>query len=153
MKYISVLALFFFSISAHAEPRACTEMGCTSGFTIQVSPDYRWQPGQYHFAFQLDDKTITCDGVLPLPPCEQNGMKCSAEGVIITQSGCALPKEDHGFGDMFLSIFPKQVGVNITRDSKTIAAQQFTPAYQVLQPNGEGCEPVCKQATTTLDIK
>lgn len=132
----------------------CTEMGCVDGLTLQVDPNYKWQPGKYAFDFVLDGKRVHCDGVLPLKSCEQESVVCSSkQKVMITQNGCALPPEAQGFGDINLGDNPASVSVKITRNGQTIADGALNPLYRTTQPNGPGCEPVCKQATVPLPLK
>lgn len=72
---------------------------------------------------------------------------------MITESGCALPPEAQGFGDINLGGSPASFSVKITRDGEVIGEGSSTPQYITSQPNGAGCEPVCKQATMPLPLK
>lgn len=37
--------------------------------------------------------------------------------------------------------------MEISRDGTVLATESFTPQYETHRPNGEGCEPVCRNAT------
>jgi hypothetical protein len=47
---------------------------------------------------------------------------------------------------------PKVVRVSLRSSTVTVARQDFQPAYVSNQPNGPGCDPICKQATATWTI-
>ncbi len=97
--------------------------------------------------------SVTCSGSLPLPDCSTRALSCDREGVVtITESGCALPPNEHALGDLHLSGAPASVTVEIFRDESTIARETFTPTYQTVQPNGPGCEPTCTQAQVDLAL-
>ncbi len=131
-------------------PVACTKMGCVDGLMLTVTPEYRWQPGDYVFRLTLDGSTVTCRGRLPLNACDMPSLACDGEGVMITESGCALPPEAQGFGDIQISSGPQQVAVSITRDGQTLVNKTVTPIYRTARPNGPQCEPECRQASAPL---
>lgn len=131
-------------------PVACTEMGCVDGLALTVAPDYRWQPGAYVFRLTLDGRAVTCRGSLPLNACDMPSLTCDGEGVMITESGCALPPEAQGFGDIQISSGPRQVAISITRDGQTLVEKTVTPTYRTARPNGSQCEPECRQASVPL---
>jgi hypothetical protein len=149
LNFIAVLLLM--ANPAQAQ-RPCTEIGCMNGLTIDVPLDYRWQPGAYVFDFNLDGKAVRCTGSLPLKSCDQRSLTCTAEGVMIMESGCALP-DGHGFGMITIDSSPASASVRITHNGQTIAQSSWKPAYQITQPNGPRCEPTCRQATVSLTLK
>lgn len=132
------------------EPLACTEIGCVDGLTLRVAPDYRWPPGNYVFGLKIDGRAVTCQGKLPLNPCDMPSLTCDGEGVTITESGCALPPEAQGFGDIQIESGPRQVAISITRDGQTLVEKTVTPAYRTGRPNGPRCAPECRQASVPL---
>jgi hypothetical protein len=165
--YRVVLALFMgmMASACHAESgnsatplRACTQMGCESGLTVALPLDYRWQPGNYIFQLQTEQETLRCEGALPFHGCEHSALRCSSETIRIMESGCALPAEAHGFGDIQITGEPEKVRVTITRKhrsqgQKILADESFAPVYQTLQPNGPGCEPICRQGRVELSLE
>ncbi|MBP7252817.1 MAG: hypothetical protein KBA75_04960 [Alphaproteobacteria bacterium] len=131
-------------------PVACTEMGCVDGLMLSVAPDYRWHSGAYVFRLKLDGRAVICQGSLPLKACDMPSLTCDGVGVMITESGCALQPEAHGFGDIQISSGPQQVAVSITRDGQTMVDKTVTPTYRTARPNGPQCEPECRQASLPL---
>jgi hypothetical protein len=134
--------------------RACTEIGCQSGFSVDWESASGWKPGRYVFEIELDGAKTTCEGALPLRACGAGpSLTCSPGGaVMIGESGCALPPGQHGFSGFSVSTFPSSVSVTIKRDGKALSTESFRPSYQTSQPNGPGCEPVCKQAHATQRV-
>ncbi len=131
---------------------ACTSMGCVDGLHIDLSPDV-WQAGSYRFVVVADGKQTTCEGSLPLRACEQGpSLSCTGEGVLIGESGCALPATQHGFSDIHMQAGPSSVTVTIERDGAEIVRKTFTPAYQEAMPNGPDCPPVCRQAREQIVV-
>jgi hypothetical protein len=131
--------------------QACTQMGCTNGLILSVDPDYDWKNGVYVFDFFLDGKNVKCNGMLPLQPCERGpSISCNKEGVMITESGCALAKSAHAFGDIVIEGSPKRVLARITRNGKPVVTRTLVPRYETLRPNGPSCGPVCQTASHDL---
>lgn len=146
-----LLAFMAFSPSSSYAQNACTEMGCTNGLTLSVDPDYDWKNGVYVFDFFLDGKKVKCNGMLPLNACEKGpSLSCDKEGVIIIESGCALPKSAHAFGDIVISGKPSRVLVRITRNGKPVVTRTLVPKYETVRPNGPACGPVCTSARHDL---
>ena len=134
--------------------RGCTEIGCTDGLVVRVTPAAPWPAGEYRFVVEADGVTTTCTGWLPLPPCETRAITCDREGVVsIAESGCALPSSAHGFGDLVLPATPEEITVEVQHEGRTLARETFTPAYQTSQPNGPGCEPICTNASVDLALE
>lgn len=153
----SVLLSLAVLIGACAGPQgghACTEIGCVDGLTLQPAAGTTWAPGAYRFELEVDGETVTCTGALPLPPCGPPAITCDRERVVtITESGCALPPSQHGFGDLHFPGAPETVTIEIERDGRTLTRQTFTPTYQTTQPNGPGCPPTCTQGSETFALE
>lgn len=135
-----------------SEPTACTEIGCTDGLVIAVTPMSSWPHGAYRFTIDADGTTITCTGALPLPDCGTPAMTCDAGGVGIGESGCALPDGEHAFSDIVFASSPKAVTLTVTRDDQPLATQSWTPTYVTSQPNGPDCPPTCTGARVQLAL-
>ncbi|MBX3193201.1 MAG: hypothetical protein KF819_39825 [Labilithrix sp.] len=135
--------------------RACTAIGCTDGLGISVTAPAGWKAGRYVFTVTADGSTQTCEGSLPLPSCGSPGLLCKGQDGVaqIGESGCALPAAQHSFSDIHFSSTPAQVNVHVARDGVVLAEQSFTPSYVTSQPNGPGCEPICKQASGSLTLQ
>src|SRR5688500_14606835 len=105
MRRCSLVLALFATIStacAGAQPQACTEIGCSDGLFVRVTPGAPWPHGAYRFVVEADGVTTTCTGALPLADCSTRAITCDREGVSITESGCALPPSEHAFGDLQL---------------------------------------------------
>jgi hypothetical protein len=100
----------------------------------------------------IDGERVTCQSALPFAGCAE-GPSCSSSQVILEQSGCALPPNAHEIIGLRVRSAPKVATIQIARDGSVIGAQSFTPSYVSSQPNGEGCEPVCEQASVTLVVR
>jgi hypothetical protein len=137
-----------------APQHACTQIGCVDGLRVMMHKAASWQSGAYELAFDIDGTKVSCKGALPLPACDEGpGLKCDVpERVQITESGCALPADQHGFGDIGFTGEPARVKISVRHAGKEIHAEELAPSYKVLQPNGEGCEPTCNSATAELKI-
>jgi hypothetical protein len=131
---------------------ACTEIGCEDGLMIRVTPVDSWPHGAYRFAITYDGTTTSCTGSLPLPPCESRALSCDGREPLIGESGCALDSAAHAFGDIMFSSTPASVAVEVFLDDRSVGSGRFTPAYQTVQPNGPGCEPVCTSAAVELAL-
>ncbi len=145
------------SAPAIAQEKVCTQMGCTNGLILRAGPDMFNEEGQYEFQFfaGLNNQIrVTCRGELPLKPCDQGpSMTCSSKGVMITESGCALPEDQHYFGDIYLYGTPRKVIMAVKRNGKTHIVRTIRPTYVFTRPNGPGCEPECVTSSVDLSEK
>lgn len=134
-----------------AAQQACTEIGCTNGVTFSVDPARAWGRGVYRFSFIFDNKIVDCRARLPLKPCAEGpSVTCDGTGVMITESGCALPKESHGFGDIHIDGAPTRVVARVIYNNKLLVTRTIRPAYRESRPNGPQCGPVCRSAAYDL---
>jgi len=131
-------------------PRACTEIGCSDGLAVEFSRPLR-EAGSYAVTLDLDGERISCQSALPFASCS-GGSPCSSTKVILEQSGCALPPNAHEIIGLRVTSVARTVSLRIERDGSEIASQSFTPSYVRAAPNGEGCGPICEQASATLAI-
>ncbi|UQA62862.1 hypothetical protein [Polyangium aurulentum] len=134
--------------------RVCTEIGCLNGLSVDLQSAGGWKPGKYRFEFDFDGTATTCEATLPLRACDAGpSVTCSPNGAVtIGESGCALPPEQHGFSGFNVEGMPRSVKVRITRDGATLAEATSTPSYRKVQPNGEGCPPVCQQGHEAVRV-
>src|SRR5688572_20291544 len=80
--------------------RPCTTMGCVDGIRLELAPRAGWKPGAHSFEVTTPAGVTTCSGTLPLPACEAGrALTCQgpAGDVVVVESGCALPPDQHGF--------------------------------------------------------
>ncbi len=125
-----------------------------NGLNVQVQKPTPWAPGDYEFLFDLDGTAVTCKGALPLPACEQSpALVCDPAGrVQVTESGCALPAAQHGWGDVHIEGEPAHVKMTIQQGGAVLHTGEFDPVYRTLQPNGPSCEPTCRQASHSIAV-
>ena len=153
---IKFFALYFFStIPSFANP--CTMMACLNGLFIDIPASYHWKTGSYRFDFEIDDKKVTCKGKLPLKSCNEPSIVCNGKSkfpeILIMESGCALPPNAQGFGQIQISEFPQKIKLTIFHNEKKIGKIKSTPDYLVTKnPNGKNCGDPCKQATIKLKL-
>jgi hypothetical protein len=131
---------------------ACTEIGCVGGFVLRVLPPSSWPQGAYRFVFGIDGHTVTCAGSLPLKSCGEASITCDGAGVHISESGCALPASAQSFSDIRFDDYPGAVSVDVLLSDVSIAHADYQPPYQVGQPNGPGCPPICCSASADLTV-
>ena len=132
---------------------ACTEMGCVSGFHLSVEPTGSWPHGDYRYVLDVDGRSVTCEGSLPLKPCGASNITCSDPAFGVVESGCALEASAHAFGGVSIPGFPSNVHLLIEHDGKPVFDQDLAPRWSRVQPNGPGCEPVCCQASAMVALK
>ena len=175
LRRLSLLALGALGASSAASCAAfgknCTEIGCIDGAGITVqSKDGTWQDGNYTLTVQVADSTHTCTLTLPQDspplgtvrevPCEpalgfpgvsfNQEAECHEERSEDSVSQVCNPIPGHYSWQIGLSGTPANVIVALARDGEALLEENLQPQYQVTRPNGEGCEPVCRQASLTL---
>lgn len=137
-------------------PRACTEIGCMNGLSVALDKATPWAAGDYTFVVDVEGTRVTCEGALPLKPCDAGpSLRCDPpERVTIGESGCALGPETHGFSELQFvgGEPPRAVELTITRDGEALHTAKLSPTYTTSRPNGPECPPVCTQAREAVKI-
>jgi hypothetical protein len=135
--------------SGSSGARACTELGCQNGVTVDFSYT---QPGAYVFVVTIDGDITTCKAALPLA--QQPPTACDRDAVLLGLVGSMLPAAQQSIGGLILptTLTAKSVTVKATRDGTLVGEKTFVPPYVVTpSPNGPGCEPAeCKLANVTF---
>lgn len=169
-------ALFLFSLglSSCELGKSCTEIGCIDGATLTLrTADGTWPDGAYTLTLGVEGTTHTCSMSVPedLPPlgsvmqltCQpglgfpgaslQQDAVCQEQqsGDAISQSCTPVP--DQYTLTMGVQGTPATLAVSVTREGSTLIEQNVSLAYTEFQPNGEGCEPVCRQASAALTLE
>jgi hypothetical protein len=138
---------------APLEPgKACTEVGCESGYVVVFQPKAPWPQGQYRFQFDVDGQVATCTGKLPLQQCAHRNAMCEGADVTLAESGCDLPAASHSFWSASFGGSPREVKATAFLDGKPIGAATLKPTYERSQPNGPGCGPICCSATGEFQL-
>lgn len=151
MRMFALVAVFLLtSFSVHAE-QACTQMWCVEGTTLELKASY-WPAGSYTFVIKADDKTVTCQSSLPFRNCD-GSTSCDGEGVMIGESGCALPESAHNFHQIMINGTPSKVSVEISHEGKRSFTIDTRLEKQCSFPNGPMCDTKpCCSASKTLNI-
>jgi hypothetical protein len=156
-KVLTVLMGMGLGLSASCTTeKSCTTIGCTDRLSlILVRPD----GSEPHFEISLvvDGKSIACPA-----PALGGSSKCD-DGVFVSLSEGQVCRQDEtataatlrctGNG-RFQEVVeiqspPTAVTVSLAQGGETKSLGTFSPTYQTMQPNGPGCEPVCRQAEIT----
>lgn len=135
--------------------RTCTKMGCTSGLALELVRSTPWPQGSYRFTLRIDGKSVSCEGKLPLEPCERGpSFRCSDASLRVEESGCALPPEQHAVSGLSSTVSQAaEVSLVIEHQGVLQATAKLQPTFQTVQPNGPGCEPVCQSASMRLTLR
>lgn len=131
---------------------ACTAIGCQNGYNLDVSPSSGWAPGAYLFELIVDGRVVNCGGSIPLKACGEPSFSCSADGVRLGESGCALEPTQQGIASILFDGFPLALFVRVRRDGEQLVKAELSPVYALGQPNGPGCDPICCGASDTLTV-
>lgn len=138
------------SLPAAAE-KACTQMWCQEGLTLQFDGG-TWPAGDYTFTVAMDGATTTCKGSLPFKSCDGN-VTCDSEDVKIGESGCAMPANTHSFYGVLSQKTPNQLSVNITRNDGKSFSYVSEVKGTCFYPNGPSCdERQCCSAVVTTPL-
>jgi len=109
--------------------QACTLIGCVD----QVTNRPTWQ-GSPVVKVQ---GTVVADGVTIAINCLNGGggagYMCSPDGVAITGA-------------------PAKLVITLASGDVDVVGLEVSPSYVTSQPNGKGCDPICKQATVTVEL-
>ena len=135
--------------------RVCTQMGCLDGLHVELAPSAGLGAGTYAIELEADAAKGSCEVTLPLPPCDKGpATVCKGDvAVLVGESGCALDPAAQGFGPLTFKGTPARVRVVVRKGTAELGAATFTPTYRKVQPNGQGCGPVCQHATERLELK
>lgn len=135
--------------SAPGFQRACTQMWCREGVTINLPISNT--PGQYRFVVVADGERYTCDGVLPLSRCGTPSARCDKPGISVGESGCALPAQQQHFNGLFLEKVPRQLEIDVSTPGRPAIQVSGPVMPQCFYPNGQQCDPrPCCQAQVNI---
>jgi hypothetical protein len=120
MRITTLFILTLFSI-ASCEERACTEIGCVNGLVM---------------SFELEETTQVEITFIS----GQNTSKVECGGV---QSNCMNT-------EVFDDFTVEEMHVKLFNDSMLINEYTQEISYETTRPNGEKCDPECRQASVTI---
>lgn len=113
-------------------PQACTLIGCTDFLAVSLS-----EPVPDDFTIELTPESgetlfVRCSGGQRVETDSSPGAECFADGA-------------------HFPVTPEHAHIEISWTTGFFETD-VTPAYSVSQPNGPGCEPICRQGTVILDL-
>jgi hypothetical protein len=153
------------------ETHQCTEIGCGDAATLTLrTADGTLPDGAYTLSLDVEGQTHTCafaaPGDLPTEPGRIATASCDSElrvevlpEVVCTEhrSGDAVsqsctPVPDHWYFATALQGTPAGFTLAVERDGRELLNEQRALNYRDEQPNGPGCEPICRQAGVELTL-
>jgi hypothetical protein len=128
----------------------CTLMGCQDELRIEVQGEL--SPGSWRFEVRSEEQLGACELQLPADqtstsPCEGRlelwvGSTNSLSLVVPLPSAEVVASDE----------LPQSFELTVLRDSEVVLHRELAPGYQTVQPNGQGCAPICHQASATIDL-
>jgi hypothetical protein len=136
--------------------KTCTLMGCQDQLILEISQSSGLAV-LFSARLDIDGRAVAC----PAPArgesttCDTGVSIASRELQDCTQtiSGGQASETCVGTGYFTERIIilgaPKSVDITLMTGATVVAQTTIAPTYEVNQPNGPGCDPVCKQAAAT----
>lgn len=119
---------------------SCTEIGCDDGFFLTIQPESgTFADGDYVIDTEIDGVADTCTITI--------GAMVQSDCNALIDVSNTPNRIDILFGGM-----PASITVVITQNATELANVTFMPSYMEVQPNGEGCPPVCQQASGEISL-
>ena len=123
--------------------RVCTLIGCESQVVFELDIDLA-SGTTYELRACIDDRCEQAS--VAIPPTDGAAVPAGSEGPFVLDPQNDVVAFLIGEGD-----FPGTHAVSLTLDdgSRNTRGLEGDVEFERLQPNGEGCEPICWQATVT----
>ncbi len=126
----------------------CTSLGCTDGVEVFFSRA-AFEPGIYTVTVDMHGDIVVCQATIPLETDTTDG--CNDPRAMLYLSGSALDTSEQSVDGFFLDdTDARAMAVTVAFEGDQIGYAAFEPDYQLLQPNGEDCEPTCLYASNEL---
>lgn len=141
------------------ESKVCTEIGCVNQASITLQrPDWMTEP--LAVDLEVDGREIAC----PAPtPRSAAGHACDDAHVRVehrelrdctetrTATAVSLTCVPNGRLVQVISITgtPQRVVATVLAGSSVVGQRIFELSYTSMRPNGDGCEPICRQGSET----
>lgn len=136
--------------AAYDMPDICPVQACASGLTIQLPKAGDWTLGAYDVTVATDLGTLRCHVTRAAPPPQVAPARCAHERELSLE--CAGPP-DPAMGPIMISGAPTSVRVTIARDGALLADATLAPRYSNLRWDGFDCDPSCRAAAATVDVR
>jgi hypothetical protein len=165
-----LLALLMGAAGGACTTKACTDIGCQDGFTATLQrADGSFPSGTHQIDVLADGTSLSCRFAFPLETAPGGGtfQPSCPPGLTVTiwpattctqtTTGTAVSQTCQPIPGQFVETIavsgtPTQVHVWQTVDGTSIVDAAASPSYQEARPNGPGCEPICRQATTSWQL-
>lgn len=127
------------------ETKVCLEeRGCADQASIIVRRADGATPPM-GVVMDVDGRRVTCQ----VPPRAAGGVICDDNRVQVQHREVT--------GGRFEQVItlpgtPRQIAVTLMADNTVVAQRSFEVVYMEIRPNGEHCEPVCKQRSETWEL-
>jgi hypothetical protein len=126
---------------------SCTEMGCDDRLEVEIrrADGDAFVPGAYDFEVR------TSGGGEHLLSCvlEAGGLgDCEGDVGIVSP---ALLSSFHAFTLEMLAA-PTTLTVRVELEGEPLGEEQLTPDYTMVTPNGPDCDPICFQASVSIEV-
>ncbi|MBL8625976.1 MAG: hypothetical protein JNK64_31970 [Myxococcales bacterium] len=131
-------------------PDICPVQACSSGLTVQLPKAGDWTYGAYDLTVATDLGTLRCHVTRAAPPPQVRPARCAHERELSYE--CAGPP-DLAMGPIMISGAPTSVRVTIAKDGAVLADATMAPRYSNLRWDGFDCDPSCRAATGTVDVR
>jgi hypothetical protein len=144
------------------ESRSCTEKGCSDSAAITIQrADGNTPP--LSVQLEVDGRRVTC----PAPARgSAGGQPCDDPRVFVqhrervdcteTRTSTAISQSCQPNGTFELVIglggTPARVDATVMDGATVVGQKTFDLNYLTVRPNGEGCEPVCRQGAETWQL-
>jgi hypothetical protein len=152
---------------------SCTEIGCGDGATLSLrTADGTWPDGSYtltitrggiahacaltlpgDFPGRGSVAEVACDPPLDFPGATlRQDSSCQETRTTDSISQSCTPLPDQYTLSVGVPGTPAELGVAVSRDESVLLERSVALSYVELRPNGEGCGPVCRQASAELAL-
>ena len=126
------------------ETKLCNEIGCVDPASITVRRTDGATP-PLGLVMEVDGRRVTCQ----TPPRGAGGVICDDNRVQVQHR-----EVSSGRFEQVISFpgTPQRLSVTLMADTTVVAQRTFDLVYMEVRPNGEHCEPVCKQRAETWEL-
>jgi hypothetical protein len=150
---LGIVVNLFLACSEH---KTCTLIGCNDHLTFQIELASGGKP-QFAASLLIDGRTVACPAPVEgtIATCDVGVSTTSRELESCTSAGNGY-EVCVGSGIFAQTIVvagaPADVSISLLNGTIVVAQQDFHPHYVSNQPNGPGCDPICRQATETWTV-
>jgi hypothetical protein len=126
------------------ETKLCNERGCVDQASITVRRADGATP-PWGLVMEVDGRRVTCQS----PPRGAGGVICDDNRVQVQHRQVASGRFEQVIN---FPGTPQRISVTLMADTTVVAQRNFDLVYVEVRPNGEHCEPVCKQRAETWEL-